>query len=273
MDRNVKVPEDLVEAAIRVARERGSDVADVPIGVIADAAGMSRSTLVRRLGGTRKTLDDAVRAAGVDPGGRPVRDRAIDAAAVLIADNGLAAVTLEGVAAAAGCSLPSLHLAFEGRDGLLSAVFERYMPLLDLENLLSRPPASTEATVRTIYRTFVDGFSREPRVFPAIMADVLARPAGPGREVWVATALPRLLGSVGLWLAGEVEAGRFKPLPLPILAQLLIGPLATHMLLRPALAPVLGAEFPTIEEAVEAFTGAFLDAVTNEGAVLPGGDA
>jgi hypothetical protein len=34
---------------------------------------MSRSTLLRRLGDSRAALDEAVRAAGVDPGGQPVR--------------------------------------------------------------------------------------------------------------------------------------------------------------------------------------------------------
>lgn len=260
----MNVPDDLVEIAIRLARERGADVADVPITAIADAAGISRSTLVRRLRGTRRTLDEAVRAAGVDPGGRPVRERAIDATASLIGERGLAAVTLEAVAAAAGCSVPSLHISFAGRDGLLAAVFERYIPLVDLETLKAQPRGSAEETVRAIYRTFVAGFSAEPQVFPAILADVLARPQGPGRDIWVRTALPRLLGSVGMWLTTEVHAGRFKPLPLPILAQLLIGPLAAHMLLRPSLAPLFGSAFPTVEEAIDAFTDAFLSAVTSD---------
>ncbi|NDZ83545.1 TetR/AcrR family transcriptional regulator, partial [Streptomyces sp. SID10853] len=67
---------DLVAAALIAAEERGRDVADVPLAAIATAAGVSRSTLLRRLGGSRGALDEAVRRAGVDPGGRqPVRER------------------------------------------------------------------------------------------------------------------------------------------------------------------------------------------------------
>lgn len=72
---------DLVAAAVRVAEQSGKDVADVPLKAIAQAAGVSRSTLVRRLNGSRLALDEAVRAAGIDPGGRPVRVRAIEAGA------------------------------------------------------------------------------------------------------------------------------------------------------------------------------------------------
>lgn len=65
------VPSELVEAALRAAEKLAKDVADVPVVAIAAEAGMSRSTLLRRLGGSRAALDAAVRAAGVDPGGQP----------------------------------------------------------------------------------------------------------------------------------------------------------------------------------------------------------
>src|SRR5262249_33598932 len=84
MTRTVSTPQ-VVEAALRAAEKLGKDVADVPVAMIAAEAGISRSTLLRRFDGSRAALNDAVRAAGVDPGGLPpVRDRAIAAAAALI---------------------------------------------------------------------------------------------------------------------------------------------------------------------------------------------
>jgi AcrR family transcriptional regulator len=254
------VPRDIVAAALAEAAQRSQDVADVPLTAIAAAAGISRSTLVRRLGGSRQALDEAVRAAGVDPGGRPpVRERAIDAAAALISQHGLAAVTLEAIASAAGCSLPSLHTTFGGRDGLLTAIFERYSPILELEALMNDRPESVEATVRAIYRALVTAFQREQTVLPALMADVFGRPDGPGRRV-LAANFPRVIGTIGAWLTDEMRAGRIRRLPLPLLAQLLMGPLAFHMLTRPALAPLFGPSFPTVEQAVDVFTEAFLRA-------------
>lgn len=252
---------DLVAAALAAAKERGQDVADVPLAAIAAAAGVSRSTLLRRLGGSRAALDEAVRQAGVDPGGRPpVRERAIAAAAQLVAERGLGAVTLDAVADRAGCSLPSLHTVFDGRDGLLAAVYELHGPLPDLEALAANPPERLEDTVRAIYRVAIAAFDREPRVLPAILADLFSRPDGPAVRAMRAY-FPRFFASLAKLLLPQVAAGRLRPLPLPVLIQLLLGPMVTHILLRPILDPLLGSQLPPVDEAAELFAEAYLRAV------------
>jgi AcrR family transcriptional regulator len=256
-----RVPQELVDAAVAAARERDQDVAEVPLTVIAAKAGVSRSTLLRRLGGTRGVLDEAVGATGVDPGGRPpVRERAIEAAAHLISERGLGTITLEAVADAAGCSLPSLHAVFDRRDGLLAAIFERYSPVLDLEELAANPPQDVETTVREIYRALVTAFGRQPRVLPALFADLFSRPDGPASRI-VTANFPRLFAGATTVLGSHVRAGRIRDLPFPLLMQLLIGPLATHMLLRPSLGTVMGEQLPPIEDACDVFADAFLRAV------------
>ena len=192
------VTPDLVEAALRAAENLGRDVADVPLIAIAREAGISRSTLIRRLNGSRQPLDEAVRAAGVEPGGRPpVRERAVLAAASLISDRGLADLTLEAVAAQADCSVHSLYAVFGGRDELLRAVFDRYGPILDLDEAVSDPNAELTETVPRVYRVVAEAFSREPRVAPAMIAEALARPTGSAVQALVQHIAPRMLASLG----------------------------------------------------------------------------
>jgi AcrR family transcriptional regulator len=256
------VPIEVVEAAIRAAEILGRDVADVPLVAIAREAGMSRSTLVRRLNGSRQSLDDAVRAAGVEPGGRPpVRERAVQSAASLISGRGLAAVTLEAVAAQADCSVHSLYAVFGGRDELMRAVFDRYSPILDLDDAVSDPDAGLEETVHRIYRSLAEAFSREPRVAPAMLAEGLARPTEPAVVALLQYHVPRMLAGVGRWLAGEVTAGRIRDLPLPLLIQQMLAPIAIHTMVRPAAKNIPEIELPELDQACVVFADNFLRAV------------
>jgi hypothetical protein len=72
---------------------------------------------------------------------------------------------------------------------------------------------------------------------------------------------PRALDSVGGWLAAQVRAGRIRDLPVPLLIGQLIGPLAVHLLLRPAIDHTPGPDLPSVEETREMFADAFLRAV------------
>ncbi|MEE4545884.1 TetR family transcriptional regulator [Streptomyces sp. V4-01] len=257
-----QVPREIVAAALGVASARGVPVADVTLRDIAREAGISRSTLLRRLGGTRQGLEEALRAAGVEPGGRkPVRERAVEAMGALISEQGLGAVTFERVAAAAECSVPSLYVAFGGRDELLHAVFERYSPILDVEAFLAGPHGDLEETVRRLYRMLAGALEREPRVLPALLAEVFARPGDENIQVVFQNLLPRLLAGLGKWLAGEVAAGRIRDLPPLLLTQQMTSPIIMHFLLRPAAGRVAGADLPTRDEAIETFTRTFIEAV------------
>ncbi|WP_240489916.1 TetR/AcrR family transcriptional regulator [Actinomadura atramentaria] len=260
-DTSPAVAAEIVAAAVRLARSSGRDVADVPAREIAAEAGISRSTLMRRLGGSRRALDDAVRALGIDPGGqRPVRDRAIDAGARLIGEQGLAALTLEAIASRAGCSVHSLYDVFGGRDELLGAIYERHSPLPDLEHILDGSPRDLADTVREIYRMLTVALTREPRIMPAMFADALARPGNSPFPGLARQLVPRVLAVLGPWLAAEVDAGRIRPMPTIMLFQQLAAPMLMHFLTRPALETVPGVDLPDPDRACDGFAAAFLRA-------------
>lgn len=259
---NAVVADELVHAALRAAEKRGKDVADVPVLAIAREAGISRSTLLRRLGGTRAALDDAVRAAGVDPGGQmPVRARALAAAATLISESGLAAATLEAIAVRAGCAAHSLYMTFGSRDELLRIVFERYSPIPVFEDVLDAATDDLAATIRSLYQALAARLAHEPRVAPAILAEVLARPASPTVQTLSQHAAPRMLEVLGSWFTAQVQRGTIRDQPTTLLIQQLVGPMVMHMLGRPALANFAEVELPDLDTVCELLTANFVRAV------------
>jgi len=258
-DSELSVPPDLVDAAVLAAQQCGRPVAEVPLGALAETAGISRSTLLRRIGGSRRALDEAVRRAGVDPGGRPVRERAIEAGARLISDRGLASVTLEAVAEVAHCSIAGVQAIFGTRDRLFAAIYERYSPLRDLLGLFSDTTSGVEEMVAGFYRVMAAGLTREPRVAPAMLADLLASPDGAAGRLF-ADYFPLALSTIGGWLHRQVAAGAIRDIPVPLLMEQLIGPLLAHLLLRPA-AGQMGWDMPDLEQMASTFTAMFLNAV------------
>ena len=256
------VPAELVQAALRAADELGRQVADVPSAAIAARAGMSRSTLLRRLGGSRSALDEAVRAAGVDPGGQPVRVRALDAAAELVSASGLGVVTMEDIAERANCSVDSLYAVFGGRTELLAAVFERHAPMLEIADILDSPRGDLTDTVRRVYAQLAETLNREPRVAPAMLAETLARPTSQAVLSVKRHSMPRLLAVLGQWLTAEIQAGRIRELPLPLLIQQFLAPTVMHLLLRPALVESATVTLPEVEQACDFFAEAFVRAVS-----------
>ena len=257
------VPDAWIDAALRTADELGTGVADVPIAVVAQHAGVSRSTILRRLGGSRGPLDAAVRSRGVDPGGTPpVRTRAVAAAAEIIGENGLAAATLDVIADRAGCSVPSLYAVFGGRDGLLLAVFEQHSPVLAIEQYFSEPHADVRDTVSGLYRVLATVLARAPRVVPAMFAEAFARPESPAVQSLAGQAIPRVLGALGGWLTTQVRAGRISDQPLPLLVQQLMAPMMIHLLMRPVAVDSGLVELPEIEAVCDVLAGNFVRAVT-----------
>jgi AcrR family transcriptional regulator len=252
----------IVQAAMAEAEATGTPVAELSLDRIARRAGLSRSTIYRRVR-TRRALDDAVREAGGDPGSRiRVRERAITAATELIVADGVAALTVEAVTRRVGCAATSVYAAFGDREGLLAAVFDRHAPLPVVEDLLTadpRPFTDFESGVRGIYTAVFDSVADDTEVLQALFAEILAKPNGIGTQFFRERILPRITSTVGAWLTEQVHAGRCADLPLSLLIPLLIAPISVHLLARPRLIAA-GQVVPDRHTVIEAMTSAFCGA-------------
>lgn len=143
----------------------------------------------------------------------------------------------------------------------MRAVFEQHSPILDIEEYLARPSDDLLETVRGFYRTVSNALSREPRVAPAIFAEAFARPTSPAVQTLAAYGPPRLLAVLGGWFGAEISAGRIRDLPLPLVAQQLLGPIMIHMLTRPLLPNVLRWSMPEVDTVCDVFAENFVRAV------------
>jgi AcrR family transcriptional regulator len=255
--------DSIVAAAIAEAEQTGRPVAELSLDRIAARAGMSRSTIFRRIG-SRRALEEAIRRAGIDPGSRPsVRNRAIDAAAEVIVAAGVGALTVEEVARRVGCAVTSVHTQLGGRDGLLDAVFERHAPLPRVERLIAEHDerfADLTGGVRAIYTVIMDLTEADVAVLEALFAEALARPKGAVMGLLRDRIVPRIAATVGGWLATQVRAGRCADLPLPVLLPLFVAPLSVHVIARRRLVAA-GSAVPDRDSVIEAMTEAFCRAV------------
>jgi AcrR family transcriptional regulator len=252
----------IVTAAIAEAEASGVPIAEVSLDRIARRAGVSRSTIFRRIR-SRRALEEAVRASGVEPGRREnVRDRAVAEATALIVEQGVGSLTVEEVARRVPCATTSVHTRFGGREGLLTAVFERHAPLPAVEQALvgDGPYPTLEAGVRVVYSTVFDTLETGGGVMEALVAEALARPSGVVMQLAHEWVVPRIVATVGAWLRAEIDAGRCDDLPLSLLLPQLIAPISVHLIARKRLA-ALGLDVPDRDAVVDAMTAAFCRAV------------
>lgn len=108
----------------------------------------------------------------------PTRTRLVEAAAEAFAADGIEAVSLESVAAAAGVHRTTLHRHFPGgRDELVMAVLDREADALAtrMAELIDAAPSAADALVACTAHAVVEG--RRSRVAAALLAEPGARSA------------------------------------------------------------------------------------------------
>ncbi|MFD5180952.1 TetR/AcrR family transcriptional regulator [Nocardia sp. NPDC058379] len=251
--------DEIAERAVREAERLNRPVADLTLAEIATAAGVSRSTLIRRIG-SRGALEDALRARGMGEASRrsTAADRAIAAAARLYAERGVGPVSLEDVAAEAGCTVQAIYGQIGGREALLLAVADRYSPLPEIEQALAEPAADLASGALARYRRIMESVFGDPPVVIALIAEMLSRPDGPMADYLRSSYAPRSAAALEAWLRPFLESGRIRPLSPSVLLSLFAGPIVlfnmAHIVNRQ---PLSAVDFePIARELAEAFVRA-----------------
>jgi AcrR family transcriptional regulator len=159
------------------------------------------------------------------------RDALIAAGRRLFAERGYADVASEELVAAAGVTRGALYHHFEGKLGLFEAVYEAVeqdlVARFPLERLVGGDPFATlKVAVGEVLELGLD-----PEVHQIALVDA---PAVLGWEKWHEIELRYGLGLIIASLTAAAEAGQIRELPIPELANVLLGALleASHYVSR-----------------------------------------
>jgi AcrR family transcriptional regulator len=243
-----------VLAAARTAFRGGPGprpTATPTLAEVAAAAGVSRATLHRHFPSRDHLL------AALDLGPPPsTTERILSTALELLAERGLAQLSMDELAARAGVSRASLYRRFPGKPALFRELVRVYSPLepvaTRLAQLRDRPPEEVMPELALAVARHLDG-----RI--GLVRSLLFEATGPsteaeaGREFAVAAALAPLVQ----YLLAQMEAGRLRRVH-PVLAlQSFAGAIAFHLLTRPLAERLIGFDVP-LEESVTTLAAAWV---------------
>jgi AcrR family transcriptional regulator len=237
-----------------IAVGRNATVAD-----FAAAAGISRSSFYRAFESRQALL------AALDMAPEPdATQRILDTAIRMVGAGGLAALSMDDVAAHSEVSRATLYRLFPGKGALFTALVQAYSPLEPVTEVLAtmhgQPPSRVMPEVaRAVFRTFYAGGENRTGMLRALFFEVSS--LSPDAEEAVRTVLAELVASLSTYLVGEMSRGRLR-LMHPLLAlQSFVGPIFFHLMTRAPAERLLGFDMSG-EQAVTELAETWLRAMS-----------
>ncbi len=221
---------------------------------IAAAAGVSRAALYELFGSRGAILE----ALGVE---HPPswQDRILIAGAELLAERGLARLSLDEVAVRSGASRATVYRLFPGKAALFREIVRAYLPVDEtlemLETVGHRPPAE-------VMPALAASLARAGHVRIGVLRSALFEVTG--REDGSEEVVEEILQNtrvVTRYLEKQMDAGRLRRMHPMLAMQSFVAPIMLHMVSRP-LAEDLGLLDVPVDEVVREFTDAWLRAMT-----------
>lgn len=232
---------------------------------LAAAAGVTVRTLYR-LFGSRQAL---LREAGCSPA-PTARELILEAALELVGRHGLAELSMDDLAAAAGVSRATLYRLFPGKSALFSGLIRAYSPWEGVADAIeAMPDGRPEEVMPAVGRAMAEAMEGRTGLLLRIVFELLK--GDPDTAEGMRHSLARGLPDLIQYLSSQMAAGRLRRMH-PVLAfQLLAGPMVAHLLTRPLAESLIGFRTPA-NEVVDQIVEAWLRAMAPEGGSDAGPD-
>jgi AcrR family transcriptional regulator len=241
--------DDVVASVRRALNEHPGLTMDA----LAVAAGVSRASLYTMFG----RRDALVGAAGI-PAPPPLRERVLRAGAEVLAEGGLAGLSVDEAALRAGVSRAGAFRLFPGKGALFQELLRTYVPMRETVELVramssARPEVVMAEVARSLLRTEPAGVA----VLRAVLFELR------GNQTDFAAAVDDSLVAYGVlaaYLEDQMTAGNLTPMHPYLAIQLFVGPILAHLFNQEVVAERVGFTL-TAEEAATTFTQAWLRAM------------
>ena len=221
---------------------------------IAAAAGVAVRTLYRFFGSRSALLTEA--------GCRPApdtRDQILESALELVGRGGLAALSMDELAAAAGVSRATLYRLFPGKSALFGALIRTYSPWVRVAEVVdAMPDGPPEEMMPAVGMAVAEAMDGKAWLLLRLLSELLngGQETAEGVQQGLARGLPDLIQ----YLSDQMTAGRLRRMDPLVALQLLAGPIVADQLTRPLAETLIGFGTP-LNEFVEQVVAAWLRAM------------
>jgi AcrR family transcriptional regulator len=226
-----------------------------PIGKITERAGISRATFYRHFGSRQALLESVSHEPRPD-----ARTRILAAAQEMLIRNSLSDLAMDDLARTADVSRGTLYRIFPGKAALLQGLIEEYSPFEAVRAIIAQHLDEPPTTVLPLVGNAVAGVAGERLgLLRAVFLEVTS-----GSDTAITGMRPvfnATLKVLAEYLAGQMAAGRVRPMHPLIALQSFVGPIFFHLLTRPAMERV--AELPmTSAQAVDQLVAMSIAGIT-----------
>jgi AcrR family transcriptional regulator len=224
---------------------------------IATAAGVAVRTLYRMFGSRTALLGEA--------GCRPApnaRDQILESALEIVGRDGLAALSMDELAGAAGVSRATLYRLFPGKSALFSALIRTYSPWMGVAEVIDAMPDSPPQEVMpAVAMAMAGAMGGRTWLLLRLLSELLN--GDPDTAEGIQQGLARGLPDLVQYVSGQMRAGRLRSMDPLVALQLLAGPIVADQLTRPLAESLIGFGTP-LDEFVDQVVDAWLRAMAPE---------